>query len=369
MSPDRRLAPHASVLISLACLATAASAETVRCTVKTSDGKKPKPIIAVDNVCAWPNLTLLRDGAIVATIFNKPSHGQMEGDVVCYASDDGGKTWRLRGIPAPHEPRTNRMNVAAGLAGNGDLIVVASGWSDIAKPGQRPHRKGSFRAEILDPWICRSTNGGKTWSVDKRSFPTHIPDGYKCVPFGDIISGSDGKLRVAVYSSAKGGNRVYLYRSPDDGKTWGNPVPLDRKAARNETALLHLGKGKWLAAARIDDLHLYSSGDDAKTWKYKGPLTDRHQHPGHLLRLRDGRAMLSYGNRTPKAKGVDVRFSRDDGATWGEPVRVADFQGDGGYPSSVQRPDGQIVTAYYARKIAGHDRYHMGVVIWDPAGL
>ncbi len=84
--------------------------------------------VAVDNVCAWPNLTLLKDGTIVAAIFNHPSHGLAEGDVECWASTDGGKIWKLRGVPAPHEPRTNRMNVAAGTANDGSLIVLASGW-------------------------------------------------------------------------------------------------------------------------------------------------------------------------------------------------------------------------------------------------
>ena len=36
--------------------------------------------VAVDNVCAWPNLTVLRDGTIVAVGFNKPSHGGVVGD-------------------------------------------------------------------------------------------------------------------------------------------------------------------------------------------------------------------------------------------------------------------------------------------------
>jgi len=30
-----------------------------------------------------------------------------------------------------------------------------------------------------------------------------------------------------------------------------------------------------------------------------------------------------------------ARSSRDEGETWSEPVRVVDFVGDGGYPSSV----------------------------------
>jgi hypothetical protein len=49
----------------------------------------------------------------------------MEGDVDCWANADGVK-WEKRGTPAPHEPNTDRMNHAAGLANSGDLVVLCS---------------------------------------------------------------------------------------------------------------------------------------------------------------------------------------------------------------------------------------------------
>ena len=113
-------------------------------------------------------------------------------------------------------------------------------------------------------------------------------------------------------------------------------------------------------------MQLYRSEDDAKTWTACGPVTEASQHPGDFLQLRDGRLMLTYGNRTAN-RGVDVRFTRDAGKTWSPPLRVADFQGDGGYPASVQLADGSVVTAYYASKSTYHGRYHMGVAVWDPA--
>lgn len=333
--------------------------------VRTAEGQPAKPIVAVDNVCAWPNLTVLRDGTIVATIFNQPSHGSVAGDVECWASADRGRTWQKRGTPAPHEPDTNRMNVAAGMAGNGDLVVIASGWSNRYPAG----KKGApFRAGILDPWVCRSADGARTWHIDRRGFPARGPRGGQCIPFGDILPGHDGSLRVAIYEVIDlRDDRAYIYRSPDDGKTWTDPRPLDPSHYRNETALLHLGSGKWLAAARVSHLELYCSDDDAKSWEPCGPVTEPSQHPGHLLRLRDGRILLSYGNRTTD-RGVDVRLSRDEGKTWSRAWRLVDFQHDGGYPSSVQLPDGQVLTAYYAQKTEYHGRYHMGVVIWDPGG-
>ena len=83
--------------------------------------------IAIDNVCAGPNLTLMPDGAIVTIIFNQPIHGRWQGEVECWASTDGGYLWQYRGTPAPHEPDSNRMNVAAGRSADGTLIVLASG--------------------------------------------------------------------------------------------------------------------------------------------------------------------------------------------------------------------------------------------------
>lgn len=342
----------------------ARSAETILPRVKDRDGNCPQPIVAVDNVCAWPNLTLLPAGDVVATIFNQPSHGSVAGDVDCWASTDGGRSWQKRGTAAAHEPDTNRMNIAVGLASGGDLLVISSGWSNRYPKGQEG---AAFRAGILEPWVCRSSDGGRTWAVDRHAFPARGPRGGDCIPFGDIVPGADGQLRVAIYEVLQlREDRVYLYRSPDDGKAWGEPAPLDAAARRNETALAHLGGGQWLAAARISELHLYRSEDDAQTWTACGPVTRASQHPGDLLQLRDGRLMLTYGNRTAD-RGVDVRFTRDAGRTWSPPLRVADFQGDGGYPSSVQVADGSVVTAYYASKSSFHGRYHMGVAVWDPA--
>jgi len=225
---------HAMLALPL-LLGASAAAQTDRAYVKTRDGQTPKPTIAVDNVCAWPNLTVLRDGTIIATIFNQPNHGLSAGDVECWASRDGGDTWTKRGTPAPHESEdSNRMNVAAGLANNGDLLVIASGWAsrDVSgKPGK------PFRERIVAPWVSRSTDGGKTWTIDAKAIPAQWPEAARrphsaegiCVPFGDILPGNDGTLRVALYSGGRGG--TFVYRSTDDGRTWGDPVAISKDAS------------------------------------------------------------------------------------------------------------------------------------------
>lgn len=321
--------------------------------------------VAIDNVCAWPNLTLMPDGVIVATIFNQPAHGAWEGDVECWASVDGGCLWELRGTPAPHEPGTNRMNVAAGLARNGDLIVIASGWTDRPPVGER---RGFGEAEVLHPWVCRSADGGRTWTRD-GSIDKPIDGVQALIPFGDVIQLPSGALSVSCYAwEPPNKHNAYSYRSDDDGQSW-SCTGVIKFDGINETTLLALADGQILAAARtLGDQHLdlYRSTDEGATWANSGPLTLGMQHPAHLLQLADGRILLTYGIRNQGLYGVGARFSSDVGKTWSAPQLLVDFKTatDGGYPSSVQLPNGMIVTAYYCSCTPAHNRYHMGVVRW-----
>lgn len=329
--------------------------------------------IAVDNVCAWPNLTTLADGTIVATIFNQPSHGSVAGAPECWASPDG-RFWEQRGTPAPNDPSTNRMNLAAGLARNGDLLVLCSGWTDVKHP-QRP-KQAPFRDDILRPWVCRSHDGARTWSQHKEFPPPPEPGWSEFIPFGDILVGDDGALHTSCYASQfadpavntkSKAMRAWHFRSDDDGRTWRPDAVIGPR--HNETSLLHLGGKRWLAAARTDAVELFRSDDDGRTWDGPQRLTQRNEINGHLYRLRDGRVLLSYGSRIKGRFGVLARLSPDEGRTWGEPLTLAGdlLTGDCGYPSSVQRPDGTVVTAYYASGVPSHQRYHMGVLLWQPA--
>lgn len=326
--------------------------------------------IAVDNVCAWPQLTVLRDGTISAILHNKPAHGGMEGDVECWTSADGAM-WKLAGTPTRHEPNTIRMNHAAGLAKNGDLLVLCSGWTNEKQP-QRP-KQSSFRDDILRSWVCRSGDGGKTWKVSKEFVGPHAPGWSEFIPFGPIFVGEDGALHASCYageftdptkSTKTKSYRSWHFRSDDDGKTWKPTSVIGEK--HNETSILHLGGKRWLAAARIDAVELFRSDDDGATWQGPQRVTARNEINAHLLRLKDGRLLLSYGNRVKDQFGVLAKLSSDEGKTWGEPIRLAHtLANDCGYPSSVQRADGKIVTAYYAKTVMNHERYHMGVAIWE----
>ncbi|MBO9609234.1 MAG: exo-alpha-sialidase [Paenibacillaceae bacterium] len=328
--------------------------------------------IAIDNVCAWPNLTLLPNGAIAAVIFGKPNHGVTEGDVECWISGDEGRTWVRGGVPSGHLPNQNRMNVAAGLATDGSLVVLSSGWDDVS-PANDPARVSGQRGNILPARVSRSSDGGLSWTIEGG---IELPKGTEAViPFGDIVSSGDGTLGSACYSysrdAARTGrdavlNRSWFVRSCDQGKSWVNPRPI-APIKGNETAIVALGDSRLLAAVRTwesEHLELFGSDDFGDSWSPRGAVSLPGQIPAHLLKLQDGRILLTYGTRNGGHYGVDARISDDNGASWSKPVFLVDFitATDGGYPSCVQTSDGTLVLAYYANRVPQHQRYHMGVV-------
>lgn len=328
--------------------------------------------LSIPGVCAWPKLTLLPDGTIAVAIYNQPGHVQLlEGDVACWASTDGGVTWQLRGNATQHQPGTARFNHAIGSNAAGDIFVAAGGWSLVPNEDGKTFKRG----ELQRPVVSRSADGGKNWRVS-TAFPDG-QDGQRLVPFGNIVPGADGNLRVAAYSFSHGRkprvDTCYSVISRDGGITWAIQSVIGTPAA-NETDLLHLGGGRWLAAARnLGDpgasghsIDLYASEDDAGTWTKGARVTEPLEHPGDLLKLADGRIVLAYGDRRPGHHGVAIKVSGDQGRSWSAPVAIT--RGvqtrDTGYPSTVQLADGTLVTAYYTKKSTRLDGYHMAVVRW-----
>ena len=72
--------------------------------------------------------------------------------------------------------------------------------------------------------------------------------------------------------------------------------------------------------------------------------------PSHLLRLSDGRLLMSYGYRR-KPYGNQVRISSDHGENWSAPLTLsADGAGhDLGYPSTVELADRSLLSVWYER--------------------
>ena len=81
--------------------------------------------------------------------------------------------------------------------------------------------------------------------------------------------------------------------------------------------------------------------------------------------LKDGRLAITYGYRSPPYE-IRARLSSDNGKTWGSEIVLRTNSGceDLGYPRTVQRADGKIVTAYYISDERYAERF-IEATIWD----
>jgi len=88
------------------------------------------------------------------------------------------------------------------------------------------------------------------------------------------------------------------------------------------------------------------SKDGGKSWSEPHPVC--FGLPSHLLRLRDGRLLMTYGHRRPPF-GNQARLSSDHGKTWSEAIILSGDGkgGDLGYPSTVELGDGSLLTVWY----------------------
>ena len=325
---------------------------------------------AIENVCAWPSLHKNTEGELVVFVFDQPSHSFWEGDIQCWKSKDKGETWQYESHVTRHEAGTNRMNVACGTDNDGNYMVLVSGWTGRIPSGTRQECDWIMNrdASRIQPLTCRSYDNCKTWEYLENfpQVPAQVEKDRILTPFGKIAATEGHKLSLSAYAPSPDGFCSYFLRSNDNGLSWETPVVINPKG--NETSVLSLGEGKWLAASREEDMHveLFVSNDDGKTWTKKMPLTLPKQAPGDFLWTQDKKKLIyAYGNRCKGAYGIDLRFSEDMGESWSAPVKIADSPDkDSGYPSSVMLSEDEVITVYYTR-LENDFSYEMRSIIWN----
>ena len=217
-------------------------------------------------------------------------------------------------------------------------------------------------------YVVRSVDGGATWSEPDGLVGQHnehwsgatdtgpeAPHLYYS-PFGKMVTLPDGTMLVGygmIQYGAPGKRAAAVLRTHDVGRTWVDPATIAE--GFTEPSLFHLGDGRMLAMLRqqAGRLHQSDSRDWGHTWSEPRPVTGRYEYPGDVIRLHDGRLLLTFGHREPPF-GIQGMISRDEGETWDGDHRlflVGDATYDCGYPKSVQREDGTIVTVYYAENL------------------
>ena len=335
-----------------------------------------RTVTTTDHYHGWPTVARLRDGRLMAVCSGgRDLHVCPFGQVRLIESDDDGETWSDERILAdgPLDDRDSgivqtpsgvlcvfwftsylidhyRKTLAAATAPDGEH------WMDAARQARWRDRlaqldamtESQIKAE-LGCWMIRSDDGGRTWSARSR-VPVNAPHG--------AVVLDDGRLFYAGREVFQGSERCAVVTSADDGRTWSDltilPVGDGHDAAQyHELHAVHADNGDIIVQIRnhnedckFETLQLEST-DGGASW------TRPHSigvwgYPSHLMKLRDGRLLMTYGYRN-KPIGNQARLSSDHGRSWSEPMWVSRDASnwDLGYPSSVELGDGSILSLWY----------------------
>ena len=315
----------------------------------------------------WPTLCRRASGQLIVTASGgREAHVCPFGRVEMITSDDDGKTWSWPRtlLDGPIDDRDSGILETA----KGTLIVTTftslayepvlakanqeKKW-DAAKltewNGVNARMSPEARKKDLGVWAIRSTDGGVTWS---QRFPTLVNS-----PHGPIQL-SDGRLLYAGKDLWGKDERVGVCESTDDGQSWRwladiAPRDGDKHTEYHELHAVETGDGRILVqirnhnAANDRETLQCESSDGGKSWSQPKSI-GVWGLPSHLLKLRDGRLVMSYSHRRAPL-GNQARVSTDHGRTWSEPIVISGdgVTGDLGYPSTVELADGTLLSVWY----------------------
>jgi sialidase-1 len=356
----------------------------------------------------WPTIGKMPEGELLVVFSgDRDAHVCPFGKTLLIRSRDHGRTWQDP-EPVNDTPLDDRD---AGICVCRDGTVIVSWFTshyeeDAYMQWTLPDQYERWRARIRSVgmadihrwagetlkngryatghWIRRSTDRGRTWEDPVRVPPT--------APHGPVAL-SDGRLLFVGVEGLQGRGRrqghILAAESVDQGRTWSvicriNMFPPYRGkdptgyAYLCEPHVTEVAPKRLLAMARYEAvaqpsdpaqgvLWQFTSDDGGHTWS-EPQATDILGKPPHLLRLRDGRILVTYGYRHAPY-GQRACLSADGGRTWDYPneivLRDDAPSGDLGYPSSVDLADGTILTVYYQQERAGEKTCLMATH-WQP---
>ncbi len=318
--------------------------------------------------CGWSTVTRRANGELWVTWSGgREAHVCPFGQVQAMTSRDNGETWTWPRVL--HDSAIDDRDSGCVETAKGSLLVTtfsSLAYEDIlAKAekdgnwdaeklarwkGARDRLNAGERKAELGEWLLRSTDGGLSWSTRIKTIVNN--------PHGPIQL-RDGRLLYAGKRLWDESKRIGVCESKDDGQTWqwlaeiptrsGDAVPR----SYHELHAVEAQDGTLIA--QIRNHNTANAGETLQSESHDGGKTWSEPHsigvwgmPSHLLRLRDGRLLMTYGHRRAPF-GNQARISADNGKSWGEAMIISGdgAGGDLGYPSTVELADGTLLSVWY----------------------
>lgn len=317
----------------------------------------------------WPTVARLSNGQLmVVWSGGRDAHVCPFGRVESMTSSDNGVTWSWPRVilDSPIDDRDAGILETA----RGTLLLSTFGSIGYRKDGrlerygQQPENwKRATRGvsddvaiNLAGAKLMRSVDRGLTWSPP-QDMPVNSPHGPIQLKDGRLLY--PGVSPVGLGLDFKPDEReVGAWQSTDDGSTWtlAGRIPLrpsDQIIDYHELHGVEAADGTLVVMIRSHakggprEMLQTDSHDGGKTWTTPRSL-GLQGYPPHLIRLKDGRLLLSYDHRIAPY-GVQVRFSDNHGASWSEPVIITENAEklDQGYPSTVQLDDHIFLSVWY----------------------
>ena len=329
----------------------------------------------------WSTLAQDRAGRLLVVCSGgRESHVCPFGRVELIRSYDQGRTWTWPEVLMDTAIDDRDAGICVTPAGT--LLVTtftslayeknlheAKGWpaEKLARWRAAHNRVGQAqRNELLGTWMLRSTDGGLTWSAPYR-VSLNSPHG--------AIAVSGGRLLYAGKELWTPEQRVGMAESTDDGVSWRwlSTIPAragDDPRAYHELHAVEATPGRIVVHIRnhnqknARETLQCESSDGGRTWSEPHSI-GVWGLPSHLLKLRDGRLLMTYGYRR-EPFGNQARLSEDGGATWQAPLTISadGASGDLGYPSTVELGNGVLITVWYER-LAGSPQAVLRMARWS----
>lgn len=319
---------------------------------------------------AFPHVVRLGDRELLIAFRQAPRqstirHTHPRSVITVMRSYDLGETWDAENatqLAAGGGQELGLLHLGGGVVGGALAKHGVAPMAEAERAGfpKHPHE---YPFGLNGGYWTLSRNYGLTWQIEDFRV-VDLP----AMPCAAPIRSASGDILLPAYGQIEGAAdwSSLLYRSSDGGSTWSKPVTMAAGSAAErsycEPGLVELAPGHLLCLHRPESNRVGPGGtfwrneshDDGRTWT---PPTDTGIVSGacpRLLKLADGRVLLTFGRRRAPC-AIRAMISEDGGQSWGGAAWVLREMpnSDQGYTSSIQLPDGRILTVTYGQNAAG----------------